>query len=142
MTPSEVIEYIGEKMESGKKADEVYKCLYEKVYGKTISRSLADMWVNSMTVTDDSERKNGMKWNYDTCTEVGNKIGIDWTSVSKCEWYCVMNMMYSDYYNSARYAEKQNDPIFYAHLAKDWVYDSDISENKTYLYYFGVVCAD
>lgn len=141
MTPAEVIDFIGEKMEHGKKADEVYKCLYERAYGKVISRSLADMWVSSMAVTDESERKTGLKWNYDTCIEVGSKVGINWSEVSKCEWYAVLNMVYSDYYSTARYAEKQNDPIFYAHLAKDWVYDSDIDEDKTYNYYFSVVCS-
>lgn len=140
MTAGQVIDYIGMEMEKGAKTGDVYKSLYEKAYGHEITRELADTWVKSLEVSDGSDRGNGMKWSYEATTEAGNKIGIDWREVTKCEWYVVMNMMYSDYYRSAKYAEKQNDAMFFAHMAKDWIYDEDAPEDKLYRYYFAVIC--
>ena len=141
MSASEVIEFIGEQMETGATTSEAYHKLYEKVYGKIITREVADAWVRSMSIPDNTDRNTGMKWSLDTTTEVGNKININWHEIDKVEWYCVMNMMYADYWCVAKYAEKQDDAMFYAKLAKAWFYDDDIEdiESKTYKYYFDVV---
>lgn len=47
-------------------------------------------------------------------------------------FYVVMNMMYSDYYNS-KFGVNE-----YAELAKDWLDDEDISGNKLLKYYYFV----
>lgn len=141
MTPDAVIEFIGERMEKGESSSEVCRELYKRAYGETISKDLADSWVCSMAVTDGSERENGMKWNLESCVDVGNKIGIDWRIVPRCEWYAILNMMYSDFYKTAKYAERASDVLFYGNLARDWFADADAGETKTFDYYFSVICS-
>ena len=53
----------------------------------------------------------------------------------KYDFYVVMNMMYSDYFNP------KFDESTYAQLAKDWLDDKDI-EDKLLNYYYYVVCSD
>ena len=53
----------------------------------------------------------------------------------KCDpydFYAVLNMMYSDYYNS------KFDISMYVELAKDWIHDMDI-DDKILKYYYYVV---
>lgn len=138
MSNEEIIETLAESI--GKDEKEVYRKLYEDAYGKTLTLPLAEDKVKAMSVSDNSDRPNGQKWSYEQTVEAGSKIGINWQEVPKAEWYFVMNMMYSDYYCTAKYAEKQLDPTFFAHLAKDWIYDDDAPEEKTYLYVMNVLC--
>lgn len=128
-------------MENGAKSSDVYCSLYEEAYGKIITREVADCWVKSMDITDETDRPNGMKWSYDTAVEVGNKIGINWKEIDKVEWYCVLNMMYSDYYCVAKSFDLQDDYMYYAKSAKAWFYDNDVADvnAKTYNYYFHVL---
>lgn len=117
-----------------------YQCLYEEAFGKKINREIAEEWVRSMDIPDDIEAKDGQRWTMDNTAEYGNKVNLDWSYVSKIDFYIVMNMMFSDYYKTAKSMEIEDDPMFFARLAKDWLYDADASENKLYKYYFEVVC--
>lgn len=142
MTVNEVIDFIGHEMETGSDVVETYHKLYEKAYGKVLTRDIAEKWVKSMAIPEmNSERTTGQKWGFETAVEVGNKVGMDWHEVSKIDFYVVLNMMYSDYYRTAKTIEKQNDGMFYANLAKEWLYDEDVinPENKLFNYYFHVV---
>ena len=47
-------------------------------------------------------------------TEYGNKVNIDWTRYSKVDFYIVMNMMYSDYYRTAKTINMASDNMFFA----------------------------
>lgn len=121
--------------------DEIYDKFYCAVYGKTLSREIAQEWVHSMSVTDKSERETGEKWTVEDCEEVARKIGIEFKRFNKYEWYAVMNMCYSDYFATARHYDHSDDPLFFARLAYDWLDDSDAPDEKAYLYYFEVVKA-
>lgn len=98
---------------------EVYTKMYKKAYGNNLTRDLADEWVMSFKVPDDSGREHGQKWTMEQTTDVGNKAGVDWNDISKTDWYVVMNMEYSKHYNTAKAYGNENDPMWFAHIAKD-----------------------
>ena len=96
------------------------------VYGKHLGKDLAEHWVSCM------ENKDGTKgehWTYDQVSQLMREKSI------KCDpydFYAVLNMMYSDYYNS------KFDISVYVELAKDWIHDMDI-DDKILKYYYYVV---
>lgn len=141
ITYEKATEYLIDALKNNKEYCSIYKCMYEDFYGKTICKELAEKWVKSMAITDGSDRENGQKWTIEQTSEVGNKIGIDWNKITKIDWYSAMNMVYSDFYGVAKYAEKQSDVTFFAKMAKSWLNDEDVGENKLYNYYFKVICA-
>lgn len=116
-----------------------YMKLYKEVYGCSLTKDLVDDWVRHMDVPKLMPGQDGMKWNIDACVEYGTKVGVDWHEVKKIDFYAVMNMCYSDYYDTASSYDKGNDPAFYARLAKDWLCDTDVPEGKLFNYYFKVV---
>lgn len=118
----------------------VYKDVYKKAYGEHLSESLCRDWVMHMDVTDNSERKNGEKWSYDQTTDVGNKIGMNWSKITKWEWYVILNGAYSDYYSVGAEYQVADDPIFFALLAKAfWCDDKDAHGKSIASYYFDYV---
>lgn len=48
---------------------------------------------------------------------------------NKWEWYVAMNAMYSDHCETAKKVN-MDKPEFYAHLAKDFLKDSDAKPHK------------
>lgn len=118
----------------------LYKCFYEKAYGKTISKELADEIVKGMAVTDGSDREHGMKWTMEQTTAVGNQIGINWNEIPKIDFYIAMNMEYSDRYKTAKHYELQDDPEYFAWSAKEyWFDDVDVKGDKLFKYIFTVL---
>lgn len=103
--------------------------------GETITPELAKSLVEEMAVTDGSNRTTGEKWTMTDTNDVGMKVGIDFEKIPKCEWYLVMNMMYSDYYQVG-HNHGFNDYNFYSELSKAWFNDIDAKENKTFKYFF------
>ena len=92
-----------------------------------------------MSVTDNSSRENGQKWNMDQTSSIGAEVGVDWNKIAKINFYVVMNMMYSDFWRTAEKVEYEDDPKFYAYLAKDWLCDDDASSDKLFRYIFKVL---
>lgn len=97
--------------------------LYKMVYGKHLNEDLAHKWVSSMRNKDGT---HGEHWTMDQTNQYAG-------THNKCDWYAVLNMMYSDYYNP------KFDTNTYIELAKDWLNDSDVEEGKTLNYYRHVV---
>lgn len=108
---------------------------YVEQNGETITPELAECLVKEMAVTDGSDRTNGEKWSMQETTEVGNKLGVNWERIQKCEWYLVLNMMYSDYFPVGR-KHGFTDYTFYSELAQAWFSDVDGKDNKTFKYFF------
>lgn len=100
--------------------------LYKLVYGDKLSEDLAKKWVKSMKNKDNT---TGEHWSYEQTSNFANEF-------DKNEWYAVMNMMYSDYYNP------KFDTDTYIELAKDWFNDKDSSKSKTIDYFFDIVKLD
>ena len=118
----------------------VYKEIYEKAYGSSLTREIADEWVKSMDVTDGSGREHGMKYTLEKCIEMGNSLGIDWSKMGKIDWFVAVNMAYSDMYHTAKTYNLEEDPMFFARAAKDtWVNDKDVRDKTLVSYYFKYV---
>lgn len=98
--------------------------LYKMVHGEHLSKELAHKWVSKM------ENKDGTHGAHWTMEQTDQYAGTH----NKCDWYAVMNMVYSDYYNP------KFDTTTYIELARDWINDSDVGEGKTLKYYLHVVC--
>jgi hypothetical protein len=94
------------------------------LYGEHLSKEMAHEWVSYMKNKDGT---TGEHWSYDQTSSYAS--GYD-----KNDFYAVVNMMYSDYYNP------KFDTNTYITLAKDWLSDSDIGEGKTLKYYLYIVC--
>lgn len=141
LSAEEIIKHIASAIDENIDCGQEYKELYEEAYGDKLSNDIMTEWVKSMSVTDGSEREDGQKWTVDQCYDVGSKMNIDWNKHTKYEWYTVLNMMYSDYYKTAKALNMQDDTTFFGRLAKDWLCDSDAGEDKLYNYYFNVINA-
>lgn len=98
--------------------------MYKLVHGEHLDKELAHKWVSSMT------NKDGTKGEHWTMEQTNPYAG----NLNKCDFYAVLNMMYSDYYNP------KFDTNTYIELAKCWLNDEDISNDKTLKYYMFVVC--
>ena len=97
--------------------------LYKMAYGKHLNEELAFGWVSEMENKDGTK---GQHWSVDQTSQYAGEF-------NKWDWYAVMNMMYSDYYN------QKFDTNTYVELAKDWLNDKDVGEGKTLKYYMLVV---
>lgn len=139
MSAENIIKHIASAIDEDIDCTQEYKELYECAYGEKLSNDILIEFVKSMSVTDGSDRENGQKWSVDQAYDIGSKLGVDWNKHSKYEWYCVLNMCYSDYYKTAKSVGMQDDPMFFGRLAKDWICDNDTAENKLYNYYFSVI---
>ena len=97
--------------------------LYRKAFGDHVSENMAHKWVDSMHNKDGS---HGPHWSKSQTDAYAGTF-------DKNDWYVVLNMMYSDYYNP------KFDTMTYVDLAKDWLNDKDISDGKLLKYYMYVV---
>lgn len=68
----------------------------------------------------------GEHWNKETTDRVLEAKGYDF---NYCDWYYVLNMIYSDYYKSGRSDDT------YIELAYDFLGDKDAPEDKAKRYY-------
>lgn len=119
-------------------------CALQKLDGKDHSREDAEKmgfteadarrWTERMENDDGS---TGPHWTLEQTTAVANSIGVH---VDPWIWFAAMNMMYSDYWESAtRYGVDR--PEYYADLAKEFLFDKDAGgpEAKIAGYYHGIV---
>lgn len=100
----------------------------------TFTEDDARRWTEHMENDDGSM---GAHWTLEQTTAVANSIGVH---VDPWIWFAAMNMMYSDYWESAtRYGVDR--PEYYADLAKEFLFDKDAGgpEAKIAGYYHGVV---
>ena len=98
--------------------------IYEIVNGKKISEEIAIDWVESM-------KPYGMKWTMEETTRAMKDK--NW-NLDPVDFFVVANMMFNDY----------NDIILdntdlALEMAKHWLTDSDVKDNKLYNYYKYVV---
>lgn len=96
---------------------------YKMAYGEHLNEELALEWVSEMENKDGTK---GQHWSVDQTSQYAGEF-------NKWDWYAVMNMMYSDYYN------QKFDTNTYVELAKDWFNDKDVGDGKTLKYYMLVV---
>lgn len=75
---------------------------------------------------------NGQNWSYQQVKEFVEARGVDRCFV---HWYLVMNMVYNDYYNTAKLYGLQDDVEFYYSMAKDFIDDPDAKPMKVDKYF-------
>ena len=97
--------------------------LYKIVHHNHLSEELAHHWVSNMHNKDGTK---GGHWSLEETSKYSKHH-------NKYDWYAVMNMIYSDFYNP------RFDTATYIELAEDWLADKDIDECKLLNYYFKVV---
>lgn len=112
-----IVSYVESEDEELEK--DIYRDVYTKSYGEILTRDVAEDWVKSLKVTDGSGREDGMKWNIDATTEVGKSVEVDWSKISKTDWFVAMNMEYARHYHTAAVYGVEDDPAWFAHIAKD-----------------------
>ena len=98
--------------------------IYETANGKKISEDIAINWVESM-------KPYGMKWTMEETTRAMKDK--NW-NLDPVDFFVVANMMFNDY----------NDIILdnvdlALNMARNWLKDSDVRDNKLYNYYKYVV---
>lgn len=97
--------------------------MYTIAYGEHLTEDLAKAWVSEM---ENKDGTHGEHWTMEQTNQYAENY-------NKADWYAVMNMMFSDYYNPDFNAET------YIKLAKDWIGDKDVADGKTLRYYMYVV---
>lgn len=96
---------------------------YKKSNGCHLSEHLAKMWVDSMVNKDGTQ---GCQWTVEQTNQYNHNH-------HKWDWFAIMNMMYSDYYNPKFSASD------YADMADAWFNDPDSKDGKTFHYFMHIV---
>lgn len=110
---------------------EIINSLYVECYGEHFSEWLAKKAVSEMRNSDGSE---GEHWSISQIEDLMRQQSFKNTTYNKWDFYYVMNMMYSDYYNVLG-----SDTSMYCKLSRAWIDDIDVPEGKAYRYYLNVV---
>lgn len=97
--------------------------LHTMAYGEHLTEHMAQEWVGHMKNKDGSK---GPHWSMEQTNQYAGRH-------NHCDFFVVLNMMYSDYYNP------KFDTNTYVELANDWLNDVDVPEGKTLKYYMRVV---
>jgi hypothetical protein len=97
--------------------------LHKMAYGEHLTEDMAHKWVDNMQNKDGTK---GPHWTMDQTSQYAGRH-------NHADFYAVLNMMYSDYYNPSF------DTSTYVKLAEDWLDDPDVGSGKTLKYYYYVV---
>ena len=92
-----------------------------------LGEKAAKCWTSKMKNKDGT---HGAHWSWEQTEAVRKEKNLPFDS---SDWYAVLNMVYSDYYNP------KFDTATYVEIAKDWIKDDDVGEKKTLKYYYFVV---
>lgn len=96
-----------------------------------LTEEAATAWVSKLKNTD-PEHPVGPKWSRETLKPIAMKNGFT-TPEKQLEFWVVMNMMYSDYAETAK-KNGVSTMDFFADMAKAWMKDKDSVEHKTAAY--------
>lgn len=128
----ELEELFGKAVEDLKENDKEKYCeiaykIHKIAYDGHLGEELAKKWVAHM------ENKDGTKgghWNWDETESVRKQYA---PKLNASDFYAILNMIYSDYYNS------RFDTATYAQLATDFIADKDVDDCKVLKYYMKIV---
>ena len=112
-----------------KEQDCVDELIYVTIHGEHLNDEMAKRWVSNMVHRDGTK---GEHFSWETVSTI--KRDYDIKDVSVAELYAVMNMLWSDYSDILR-----NDTDTYVRMTKDWLFDKDAREGKTYRYFKHIV---
>lgn len=77
-------------------------------------------------------RPKGQNWSYQQVKDWCHEKGVDKDIIN---WYLVLNMMYNDYYGTAKHFGHEDDDVFYWCLAKNFIEDPDAKPFKVEKYF-------
>lgn len=97
--------------------------LHKMAYGEHLTEEMAHHWVSEMQNKDGT---HGPHWTMEQTNQYAGRH-------NHCDFFAVLNMMYSDYYNP------KFDANTYIDMARDWLDDPDVPTGKTLKYYMRVV---
>lgn len=106
-----------------------------------LTKENARAWVASMRGSDPAKPKGG-KWSMEDVKPYAQRMGMPTDGVEFFEFFAIMNAMYSDYFEVAKKYNLQNNPAFFADMAKAWLHDEDAVDNKAAMYYDCIVKHD
>ena len=109
--------------------DELEMSLYKDMYGNHFSDWLLTRALKCMKNKDGTE---GGHWNLEQTTSVAKQYGIKFDTFNEYDWNYVLNMIYSDYYQS------NYDTSRYIEMAKDFIMDKDAPSGKAFKYYMAM----
>jgi len=110
--------------------EDVETCLYKMVYGCHFTKWLLEKALDKMINEDGTKGKH---WSVEETNAVAKQYGVEFTHINEYDWNYVMNMMYSDYYDSV-----PNDISTYVKLSKKFLFDKDAPEGKAFKYYMAM----
>lgn len=119
------------KIENPKIEKIVMNDLYVSVFGEHFDVDTAYTAVSEMQNVDGTK---GEHWDIDQTTSAAKQANIQFKKFNEYDFYYVINMLYSDYYNIFG-----NDSNSYIQLATAWLNDPDVPEGKAWRYYKKVV---
>lgn len=90
------------------------------------TKETAEYAVSKLKNEDGTE---GGHWDYNTTTSVMSSKGFDF---NPCDWYYVLNMVYSDYFS------KDQSDEYYFKLAYDFLKDKDAPAGKAKKYFLAM----
>lgn len=103
-----------------------------KKHLKKFDRDTAEKWTAKMENEDGTK---GAHWSYEQVNQLMTQKNID---CDPAEFYAAVNMMYSDYCKVAK-QHNVNTVDFYFAMAKAFLDDSDVGDNKMGKYYEYIV---
>lgn len=112
------------KHTDSKKYHEIKCKLYKFAYGNNLTEELANHWMSKLKNEDGT---TGGHWAVETTEAYNTKHYNKWN------WYAILNVMYSDFYNPKFTTDD------YARLASQFLDDKDASKDKLLNYYFYIV---
>lgn len=92
---------------------EIFIELYINSYGRNMTEEIAENFLTAI------RSDNGRRWNMAQCYIIGNSVGVDWTKISKIDWYTALNLEYEKHMKTAEIIGRVDDPEFFALIAKD-----------------------
>lgn len=104
--------------------------LHELVNGAYFDEPMA-VWAVSKMENEDGTV--GGHWSETDTTSVAASEGIVFDKFNKWDWYYVLNMIYSDYYNVVG-----GDTSMYIKLARTFLMDRDAPEGKAFKYFMAM----
>lgn len=114
----------GVSPESYKEAEDF---LYREIYGCHFNEWKLKCALEKM---ENEDGTTGGHWTLEETTSVARQNGITFDHFNEYDWCYVMNVMYSDYYNTF-----SNEASTFVKLSKKFLMDKDAPEGKAYKYY-------
>ena len=104
--------------------------LHMLINGPHFDEAMA-VWAVSQMINEDGTK--GAHWTIEDTSSVAASTAIVFDKFNKWDWYYVLNMIYSDYYNVIG-----SDISLYVQFSKAWIADKDAPEGKAFKYFMAM----